>query len=408
MAALLPGPSGASGYECVLAHDPAAIFGTVVLLAAVLFLGQVLARFGLARAARPAAWALAVAAVAGVERLDAREPAGVRMLAIIAALLYAMKAVVAVEARKQGSPPLPLGRWLGFAALWPGMRPGPFARAGAARLPGVGALVGKGVLRIILGVVLVALARLLWVGTRSRLLATTLLLPGLSLIVHFGVFDVLAGAWRCAGVDCKPLFRAPLRSTSLGEFWGRRWNLAFSEMTAMALYQPLVRRAGRRAALAASFLGSGLLHELAISVPVRAGYGLPLGYFALHGVLLMVEGRLARSGRPIDGRPWIGRAWTLAWLLVPLPILFHRPFLAGVVWPLIGIEPVSGCQGVSWLDRSRIRGRALERLTQRGSSCLWEGEAPSEPAPRRGSDGASPSRIPSHHEVELDAQSALT
>ena len=85
--------------------------------------------------------------------------------------------------------------------------------------------------------------------------------------------------------------------------------------------------------------GSGLLHELAISVPVRAGYGLPLGYFALHGVLLMVEGRLARSGRPIDGRPWIGRAWTLAWLLVPVPILFHRPFLAGVVWPLIGIEP---------------------------------------------------------------------
>ena len=320
-------------------HDPAAISGTMILLAAVLFLGQVLARFGLARAARPAAWALAVAAVAGVERLDAREPAGVRMLAIIAALLYAMKAVVAVEARKQGSPPLPLGRWLGFAALWPGMRPGPFARAGAARLPGVGALVGKGVLRIILGVVLVALARLLWVGTRSRLLATTLLLPGLSLIVHFGVFDVLAGAWRCAGVDCKPLFRAPLRSTSLGEFWGRRWNLAFSEMTAMALYQPLVRRAGRRAALAASFLGSGLLHELAISVPVRAGYGLPLGYFALHGVLLMVEGRLARSGRPIDGRPWIGRAWTLAWLLVPLPILFHRPFLAGVVWPLIGIDP---------------------------------------------------------------------
>ena len=29
---------------------------------------------------------------------------------------------------------------------------------------------------------------------------------------------------------------------------------------------------------------------------------------------------------------------TLAWLLVPLPILFHRPFLAGVVWPLIGAE----------------------------------------------------------------------
>ena len=91
-----------------------------------------------------------------------------------------------------------------------------------------------------------------------------MLLPGLSLIVHFGVFDVLAGAGGRAGVDCTPLFRSPLRSASLGEFWGRRWNLAFSEMTALAVYQPLVLRIGRRPALAASFLGSGLLHELAI------------------------------------------------------------------------------------------------------------------------------------------------
>ena len=64
-----------------------------------------------------------------------------------------------------------------------------------------------------------------------------------------------------------------------------------------------------------------------------------MGYFALHGVLIMIEAWLAKASRPIDRRPWIGRAWTLAWLVVPLPILFHRPFLAGVVWPLIGIEP---------------------------------------------------------------------
>ena len=234
---------------------------------------------------------------------------------------------------------MPAGRWFGFAALWPGMRPGPFARAGSAPLPGAWRLAGKGLSRVAFGAALIALARLAWVEAHSRWLATALLLPGLSLTVHFGMFDVLAGAWRGAGVDCKPLFRSPLRSTSLGEFWGRRWNLAFSEMTALAVYQPVVRRAGRRTALAASFLGSGLLHELAISVPVRAGYGLPLAYFALHGGLVAVEGGLARAGRPVDRRPWVGRAWTLAWLILPLPVLFHRPFLAGVVWPLIGIGP---------------------------------------------------------------------
>ncbi len=105
----------------------------------------------------------------------------------------------------------------------------------------------------------------------------------------------------------------------------------------LALYQPLVRRAGRRPALVAAFLGSGLLHELAISLPVGAGYGMPLGYFILHGVLMIIESRLAHGGHPIDRSSWIGLAWTLAWLVIPLPILFHRPFLDGVIWPLIAI-----------------------------------------------------------------------
>ena len=77
-------------------------------------------------------------------------------------------------------------------------------------------------------------------------------------------------------------------------------------------------------------------------MPVLAGFGLPLAYFALHGALMQVEGRLARAGRPIDRVAWVGRAWTLAWLVVPLPILFHRPFLAGVAWPLIGMA------GLGW------------------------------------------------------------
>jgi hypothetical protein len=51
----------------------------------------------------------------------------------------------------------------------------------------------------------------------------------------------------------------------------------------------------------------------------------------------MIESRLARAGHPIDRSPWIGLAWTLAWLVIPLPILFHHPFLAGVIWRVIAI-----------------------------------------------------------------------
>jgi len=76
---------------------------------------------------------------------------------------------------------------------------------------------------------------------------------------------------------------------------------------------------------------------MAISVPVRAGFGLPLLYFLLHGGLVLVERALAKTGRPLSEMG--GRVWTLFWLGAPLPILFHRPFLAGAIWPLIGIQP---------------------------------------------------------------------
>jgi Membrane bound O-acyl transferase family len=324
-----------SAYRPLHAAD---VVGTVVLLATIIVLGFVVVRERPLWFARLCSWALVLAGVVGSERLNRQEPAGFRMLAIIGALLYGMKAVVSVEVQAHGSRPLSIGRWLGFASLWPGMRPGPFARRAAASLPEVGQLFLGGSARLLTGLAIVVLARLAWVLTSSRLLATPPLLVGLSLIVHFGAFDVLAAAWRSQGVDCQRLFRSPLRSTNLREFWSRRWNLAFSEMTAIAIYQPLVRVAGRGPALAASFLGSGLLHELAISVPVRAGYGLPMAYFMLHGILMTVEARLAKANRPIDRVSWFGRVWTLAWLLAPLPILFHRPFLAGVVWPLIGLE----------------------------------------------------------------------
>src|SRR5437762_242333 len=145
------------------------------------------------------------------------------------------------------------------------MRPTPFASAAGAALPGAGALVKRGIVRLVLGVALLALARVVWVTTGSRFLATALALPGLSFILHFGIFNLVAGAWRLAGVDVYALFRAPLLSKSLAEFWGRRWNLAFSEMTAIGVYRPLARLTGKPPALVVAFLFSGLLHELAFS-----------------------------------------------------------------------------------------------------------------------------------------------
>jgi len=327
--------------DAYIPHNWQAIAAVLVLLALEVGGGYRLNRRPRDRAARWLAWLMTIVVVAAVERITAGEPAGVRMVAIVLALLYGMKAIVGVEAGAA----LPPGRWLGFCLFWFGMRPGLFARAGSEPRRGARTLLMHGLVRILIGSLLILAAAGIWRERESpstdeaaRWLVTPLLLAGLSLVLHFGIFNLLAALWRALGVDARPLFRAPLLSTSLNEFWSQRWNLAFSEMTSLAIYRPASAAFGRRGALIVAFGVSGLLHELAISVPVKAGYGGPSLYFLLHGLLVAVENWLERRGTPIKSRPWLGRVWTLAALVLPLPILFHRPFLAGVVWPIVGIE----------------------------------------------------------------------
>lgn len=249
-----------------------------------------------------------------------------------------------VEARATREPPRSIWKWLLFAAR-PGMRPGIFRRLGGYALPGAARLIRTGSTRLLGGFALLVFPRLAWQETRFVLpspllavVATVPLLVGLSLMLHCGLFVVLAGCWRLAGVDSRPLFRSPLHSRSLRKFCGRRWNPAFSEMTNLAVYRPISKKLGHRAAVAGAFLFSGLLHELAISAPVRAGFALPVAYFALHGLLVRVEDWLDRTTRPAAHWGWVARVWTLSRLALPLPLLFHPWFLRGVVWPLIWID----------------------------------------------------------------------
>ena len=299
------------------------VAAVAALCVIVLLIGYAVTRMRHAPAARAAAWGLALLAGSCAHALTRGDPPGVRMLALVATLLLAMKVVVAVEALAAEGTALAFARWLAFACLWPGMRPALFADPRVVRDPR--ALVSRGTARVLAGAALIVLARRIWEQTGSLVAASCALLPGLSLLVHFGVFNVAAGLWRRWGVDAEPLFRAPLRARSLAEFWSRRWNVAFSEMTALAVYRPVSAAFGRPTGIMASFVLSGLLHEAAISVPVDAGYGGPLCFFVLHGLLSLEE----------KDRGAFGRAATLAAVVLPLPALFHRPFLDGVIRPLL-------------------------------------------------------------------------
>jgi hypothetical protein len=281
------------------------------------------------RLARGLAWLAALGLLVVAERLTAGSTPVVRMFGIIGSLFVGMKAVVIVEWTMQTRGRLPFLRWLAFTLAWPGMRPGDFAE----RLPTTRPLSAwPGWRALAVGTALIIAARMTL--PRSDTLAYALALPGFSLILHFGMFRLLAAFWRSRGFDVAPPFDAPLLSTSLGEFWSRRWNRAFSDMAALILYRPVARWLGTGAGLTAAFLFSGVAHELAISVPARGGYGGPLAYFVLHAVLVGIERTLQARGRFNWPAPW-SRAWTAVWLVLPLPILFHRAFLDGVVRALL-------------------------------------------------------------------------
>ena len=253
----------------------------------------------------------------------------IRMLWIISATMIAMKIVTLAFARAEG---VVLGRKATFEFFgWPGMRPSLFTRQRVVDTRAAAEIATKGARTLLIGVSLFVIARLIAMSRieHKEVIVTIIALPALSLMLHFGLFDLVAGFYRWRGVPVDKLFRAPLRARSLSEFWSRRWNIGFSEMIALVVHRPLRRGAGENVALAGSFLASGLLHELAISVPVNAGYGLPTAYFLLHGALVAIERKMARPP---------GHVWTIFWLAAPMPLVFHPPFLRGVIWPLFGLQ----------------------------------------------------------------------
>lgn len=277
------------------------------MLGAFLLLG-LLARGGRLRAL---CWLSGPAAIAGIHWLLLAEPAGVRMLALCLVLLFWMKAVVTASQPARLDAP----HWLAWATLWPGMRNTPSKAKGSFVV---------GCVCIVLGVVSTIAGHFVWRFSDNPWLASPLLLAGISLCLHYGLFGVIAWAW-----GRKPLFRNPFAAASLRDFWGRRWNIAYTEMMQEAVQRPL--RTRPRVATLTIFVFSGLLHEVAISLPVMAGFGLPTLYFVLQAIAMAPEKRLFTPGT------WPARAWTAFWVILPLPLVFHPWFLRGVVWPIGGV-----------------------------------------------------------------------
>ncbi|CAO2035499.1 unnamed protein product [Urochloa humidicola] len=152
-----------------------------------------------------------------------------------------------------------------------------------------------------------------------------------SLHVYLALELVLASSAAAArallGVDLEPQFDRPYLSSSLRDFWGRRWNLAVSDLLRRCVFLPVRARLGAAAAgVLASFFVSGLMHEAMFSyITLRPPTGEALAFFALHGVCAVAEGWWAKHERWPRPPRALATPMTLAFVFVTAFWLFFPP-----------------------------------------------------------------------------------
>ena len=273
-------------------------------------------------------WLLLAMIVAGADFALSDCGAVARMVGICGVLLGGMKGLVYAEWARGRR--LTMLRYAVFAFVWFGMDPGSFH----SRRKG---LSWKNDVRI--GLLLMLIGTLgAWVVWAMGWRQILIMFVPMSLGFHFGALRVLKGGLRAAGFPVRTLFPNLMEAQGLGDFWSKRWNVGYSQMMQRLVGRPMETRFGGNVGLMAIFVASGFLHELAITLPVHSGLGLPTLYFTLHGMLTLLEKTI---GRPV------GRFPALLAVVLPLGLLFPPAFQRDVITPFLSV--------FDWLKSAIVR-----------------------------------------------------
>ena len=250
----------------------------------------------------------------------------------LAIFIYAISKGLSWTQRSSSS--APVWKHVIYLVVWPGMDVDPFLSVCNVSHPTLADWIfatfklGCGMSILLLVVPALAGANRYLVGWIGML--------GIVFALHFGLFHLISNLCRQLGLNAVPIMNWPIASQSLTGFWGKRWNLAFRDLTYHFLFRPLVRYIGPAGTLMAGFLVSGLVHDLVISIPAGGGYGLPTCYFLIQGTAIFAErsqwGRAIGLGQGVRG--WL---FCLVSVLAPCPLLFHKSFVCGVIVPFLQV-----------------------------------------------------------------------
>ena len=147
---------------------------------------------------------------------------------------------------------------------------------------------------------------------------------GVAVVASLDVVDVGSRLiYETLGIRLPAMQRAPIRSKTLDEFWGRRWNTVVHGWFRRHIFAPLARRGWARLGMGLSFVASVLMHVWVVAAPTGNRFIVPMGaFFALQGIFTLLE-------RPLRVRHWRSgpaRLWTLGLVALTSP-LFVEPML---------------------------------------------------------------------------------
>jgi hypothetical protein len=122
----------------------------------------------------------------------------------------------------------------------------------------------------------------------------------------------------------KAIHNNPLKSKSLGDFWGLRWNVWVQDWLRDISFS---QRKHLPKKLALTFLVSGFFHELMVNLPYylyfnKSYFGNMTLYFVIQGIGLWVEKKWLHNFSDI-----IKRSYTWFIIILPTPLFIARPLL---------------------------------------------------------------------------------
>lgn len=121
-----------------------------------------------------------------------------------------------------------------------------------------------------------------------------------------------------------PIHRSPLMATTLGNFWGRDWNLWVQDW--LRDVTQFIGR-GRNKRLIVVFLLSGIFHELMCNLPYwimyqKSYFGTMMAYFLIQAVALWIDKKYIKHWPHFWRRVYLWMA-----VILPSPLFINVPLL---------------------------------------------------------------------------------